>query len=1066
MGSEAALRLQQAHPLDYTDKWPDVECTIKIKNFGAIDLGEGIFEADFCVVLDWLDFNLKEFIHYGQNVRNGKYFLSMWILGQTNQLFNPGIRVDNAVDDRLQQMDDSDKVPRIETIIRTEEYEGTKIQNVVWLTKTIRYRGQLYLSESSAHWFPLDIQCLPIVVECELLRGMTSLGVPRVLKLTDPSLRYHAGMTSHQFQPGKRIIAHECPRDGEDLGEMTIVGFGGLDVNESSYQVDLILARKAERYAFDFVIQILQVSCAAFSCFVPLNDDCIANRLSITLTVILTLVAFTTQRPMVIDKLPYQTLHDWYEQFMVLLALIVGIENWFVCIKCCGAYGEEADPPHHEYCLEGFLYTSVADSVFLVIFLSGLFMISFGIWFIAQSHRAKRMMLIHQQLHRNDDVALERTNTRLRRSVASPSDSFEAIPHEVCRLLLIPKEEPLKNIYCFSDELDALRTTYTIPGSMLIPEISLIFARYHVRSHLNMLKEGDKRGAAKEKKKQAFIERWGLDSESVSFLNSISPTLQAEIMATFKVDWFKISEPNTQFLTFARQTAAKDLAEHREKDLPQFSSKLNPSRETFIVDVGSREVGFYMYQGDLKTGCVRTEIPDKLELDKTFFTDYVEKANGAKEFATELKNKLGPYILPSFPKAGSGPNFIPTPMRGLSSSSPGHQSSGSFKSTGAGASEEEIDGEPLATKPKIFLGFTGGNKLKLAMEPDAMGKLNVLLRKVETVLQHDFSFCVDLMLYVPTTKLEAQFELQATDWLIQRGDLHVGTDIPTGPRGQEFAGFELQEILASASMQQDGEDIIHASVPFSMLVRSFHNLNLDFGVLRKMFDDCPATAKEKKADVRSVEQLRKHILKIPVVIRALTRHRFFCGTLSAGGGSCQLTFKSKTEHGVTDLHGIPLGNNTPIVGNQAIKGEPPLWPEGQPVSTQGLMEWRQMIKTYLSDHKIPRNLRGFFVGISAVFHASKRAGIDQQILPRDVFLAKMDATIKALPNTGTKRDMRDLSNLILAVEWVRWILNDNAFICAKRNWEVDQEYMGGRKETFVATWSFGFWLHFSQMLGK
>ena len=43
------------------------------------------------------------------------------------------------------------------------------------------------------------------------------------------------------------------------LGEMQIVGFGGSDPDDITYQFDILLTRKWQRYWFDFFIQFLQV---------------------------------------------------------------------------------------------------------------------------------------------------------------------------------------------------------------------------------------------------------------------------------------------------------------------------------------------------------------------------------------------------------------------------------------------------------------------------------------------------------------------------------------------------------------------------------------------------------------------------------------------------------------------------------------------------------------------------------------------------------------------------------------------------------------------------------------
>lgn len=66
-----------------------------------------------------------------------------------------------------------------------------------------------------------------------------------------------------------------------------------------------------------FPLQISQVMCAGFSSFVPISDSVLADRMSITLAILLTLVVFTQERPTIIESIPYPTLHDKFEQYMV-----------------------------------------------------------------------------------------------------------------------------------------------------------------------------------------------------------------------------------------------------------------------------------------------------------------------------------------------------------------------------------------------------------------------------------------------------------------------------------------------------------------------------------------------------------------------------------------------------------------------------------------------------------------------------------------------------------------------------------------------------------------------------
>merc|ERR1711990_389895 len=76
------------------------------------------------------------------------------------------------------------------------------------------------------------------------------------------------------------------------IGEMNVCGFGGAMADNARlrYHVEVVLVRDWRKYMFDFMNYALLVFIAGCSIYVPLNDDLLANRLSITLAIVLTLV--------------------------------------------------------------------------------------------------------------------------------------------------------------------------------------------------------------------------------------------------------------------------------------------------------------------------------------------------------------------------------------------------------------------------------------------------------------------------------------------------------------------------------------------------------------------------------------------------------------------------------------------------------------------------------------------------------------------------------------------------------------------------------------------------------
>jgi hypothetical protein len=100
-------------------------------------------------------------------------------------------------------------------------------------------------------------------------------------------------------------------------------------------------------------------------------------------------------------------------------------------------------------------------------------------------------------------------------------------------------------------------------------------------------------------------------------------------------------------------------------------------------------------------------------------------------------------------------------------------------------------------------------------------------------------------------------------------------------------------------------------------------------------------------------------------MRALAKSRLFGGSISAGGGSCQVTFNGSGTLSDEILYAsIPLGNRSAYKAHTDTATA--LWPKGMPVMTREyLRDWRAMVKSAIEQSpecRRARNLRGLFVG--------------------------------------------------------------------------------------------------------
>jgi len=1158
MTTEAALKLQLENPLDYKDKYPDVECTIHVKRCENMDIRSSTFEADFDVYLDWLDFNLVECIHYTQNVRNKKWILASWVSNNPAN-FNPFIRIDNAEEGGGLSVV-ADKAPTINRIIKTENVEGGPVQDVPWLTKKFRYQGKLSIPDCHARNFPLDVQRLPIKVVALPLEGSTTFGTKRSIKLMDPALRLWMPAEDAEKKREKfdrrKTLAHEWPRslDGVDggLGEMTLVAFAGTDPDLSHYKIDMIWVRDITSYIFDFIILALQVTVALFSFSVPINSDCMANRASITLTVVLTLVAFTTQRPAAIEQVPYYTIHDTYEQIMVVYCLVIAVANFIVSINCQPVieFHDYPNDPTSGLCVEadfkfGAYPMLLLDSVLFLVILAAVFG-TLMYYFVAQQiRRTAYLLLLNDELHKNDKDAMERTESRLRRvRTAFPVQKFKL------------RLEELEDLDKLRDHSSEFSYYWKIKTTVVICNMTLSQG-FHVRK----MDMGDMRPLSRATKK-SFPMNFYVTNETIAGIHKrivlrkernmedmipyeneydVYKAMRISSMPGFNTLMFKLAQLYYRNMVRCRKKEERKKKEARDKaqaqaellwppgiksmmkgafgnlihevtrgesnlssdsdfsismdEPPKFCSydgRFDPSVETFVLDIGTGEIGFYVYWMCSKQTVVSYTPKKKYKIEEDFWKDFVFKKDaekkfvGAKDFAKLIVNKLSDRPMPS-PRAAQkkhidlvnsnndlGGNNIPNWVGPPHEKTPNGIDEGrTYDKIPNGVDHHHKEAQDVV----LIAGCTGKHRVALVGNPNLVMDVNKFLKEVEKELA-PLGFRAKIQLYVPRSNNEAEYELVATEFLVQKGDLDLSGDgIPVGPSRQRFASLEILNALMA--IQADSGAECNDGVMFSGFIQEFRDLDMSYEDMRTAFDSAREYGVKMKngnenpnyAEIpnwAAKEDLCTAIRHNGPMMRSLTRARLFGGCLSAGGGSCQLSFKSQHDDSIV-LNSIPLGNRSP---------EQRLWPKEGEITLEMQAEWRKVIKLELEDNEIPRDLQGFYIGISAVFYAAQLANLQEKTLPTNEFLKKLEEKIpdlvkKTAPSsnhefldslsTMPEKDRqdaiakvrKDVANCILVYEWVRWVLSDKAYLCAKRNWIVESET---NCSTLVATWSLGFWL--------
>merc|ERR1719433_1492662 len=173
-------------------------------------------------------------------------------------------------------------------------------------------------------------------------------------------------------------------------------------------------------------------------------------------------------------------------------------------------------------------------------------------------------------------------------------------------------------------------------------------------------------------------------------------------------------------------------------------------------------------------------------------------------------------------------------------------------------------------------------------------------------------------------------------------------------------------------------------------------------------------------------------------LQALVRRCCFSGTISAGGGSSQLTLNGCMRSSMAQLFSMPTGNRVPIA--QRLFSTPITWEER--------CDWVARIRDSLRSSQFPQGVQGLFIGISAMYYSAKTAGIADRIVTKKEAMKALADTLAHTDST----DHRCIANLTLAQEILRFVFADErSCFLFKRNWHADGT-------SYVAGWVLGWYV--------
>eukprot|EP00439_Symbiodinium_sp_Y106_P034657 s757_g4.t1 len=340
---------------------PDCEASFKVRSISDLDSKTGTFLADFQLELNWVDAGLQRDTHYTEDYQSQT--LQLFPAFETH-IFSPEVVIENAVeplglcplpgvDSKLQ--------------IQAETLHG------LWLRRKFHFKGLLECSNTTYANFPLDTHAIPISIRLKEWRGAT----PKVISPV-PEIKEVRG-SRKDAQKQEAFPGHKIPKDSVHLGDLGFVAWGVWSrpasagsfegqPDEERYELIMVVRRGLKRHVFTFFILSMAVLSGSTSLFCPLSVDMLAGRLSINVTVLLSMVAFSVQRPNAIENVPYNTLHDLFVQVCTLMTATLALCNLATHLVCFEMTDGCAECVREDsWCETGSCGSKVIDCVFFYV---------------------------------------------------------------------------------------------------------------------------------------------------------------------------------------------------------------------------------------------------------------------------------------------------------------------------------------------------------------------------------------------------------------------------------------------------------------------------------------------------------------------------------------------------------------------------------------------------------------------------------------------------------------------------------------------------------------------------
>lgn len=446
---------------------PQVEVTIYVKSLSSVDTNAMTFEVDCIIFLDWLD--PKIFEMYTEDATNFNLNELDWTV-----LFNPFIDAGNKSPGCTLYGGD---IPQFAENDRDDHGNPNPHENrdvfgsllnekAFWMTKRVHLKGALSLNSVDLTCFPFDMQVLTIMLEAQrtscpnktrvkkfqlvhsVLRHAKDQELHTSRHWTTDEFKYHnreadAGKTGHYFVLNRvdqtltdfEFCSMRC-KQGKIDGTFGQASKQNGDaekatvLKQANYQIHILVERPimGTHYVWELGVLVVLVSLTSFSFWDTAAPE-LSSRMSITLTLILTLAAFTSERPAEIAKIPSLTFQDRYETACFFMVAMVSVLN-VISVTICG--GEHPEAPEYMLkmyspvaCQKGWCQSRVVDCTFFMGFVIALAMMHILFYCWVRKARGNRTKLLVPMVKATTEDLRLRYHMRLQESASELEKNME-----------------------------------------------------------------------------------------------------------------------------------------------------------------------------------------------------------------------------------------------------------------------------------------------------------------------------------------------------------------------------------------------------------------------------------------------------------------------------------------------------------------------------------------------------------------------------------------------------------------------------------------------------------------